>query len=51
MHVLQDMFEMTAIALNLVIKHYHINGLHLFCDTLYVSLLTAKKNSLRVQIP
>ena len=29
-HFLQDMFQMTAIALVSVINHYHINGLHLF---------------------
>ena len=33
MHFLQDMFQMTAIALISVINHYHINGLHLFRDT------------------
>ena len=33
-HYLQDMFQMTAIALVSVIN-YHINGLHLFWDTLY----------------
>ena len=27
---LQDMFQMTAIALVSLINHYHINGLHLF---------------------
>ena len=36
MHFLQDMFQMTAIALLSVINHYHINGLHLFWDTLYM---------------
>ena len=35
MHFLQDMFQMTAIALVSVINHNHINGLHLFWDTLY----------------
>ena len=35
MHFLQDVFQMTAIELVLVINHYHIKGLHLFCDTLY----------------
>ena len=34
MHFLQDMFQMTAVALVSVINHYHINGLHLFLDTL-----------------
>ena len=28
---------MTAIALVSVINHYHINGLHLFWDTLYLN--------------
>ena len=27
---LQDVFQMTAIALVSVINHYHINGLHIF---------------------
>ena len=30
----QDMSQMTTIALISVINHYHINGLHLFWDTL-----------------
>ena len=34
-HFLQDLFQMTAIALFSVINHYDIYGLHLFCDTLY----------------
>ena len=33
---LQDMFQMTAVALVSVINHYHINGLHLFWDTQYI---------------
>ena len=36
MHFLLGVFQMTAIALVSVINHYHINGLHLFWDTLYV---------------
>ena len=36
MHFLLDVFQMTAIALVSVINHYHINGLHLFWDTLYI---------------
>ena len=32
---LQDLFQMTGIVLLSVINHYHINGLHLFWDTLY----------------
>ena len=36
MHFLQNMFLMTATALVSVITHYHINGLHLFRDTLYM---------------
>ena len=39
MHFLQNGFHMTAIALISVINHYHINGLHLFLDTLYIILL------------
>ena len=35
MHFLQDMFQMSTIAFVSVINHYHINGLHLFWDTLY----------------
>ena len=35
-HFLQDMFEMATIAFVSVINHYHINGLHLFWDTLYI---------------
>ena len=34
MHFLQDMFQMTTIALVSVINHYQINGLYLFWDTL-----------------
>ena len=34
---LQDVFQMTVIALVTVINHYHINGLHLFWDTLYLT--------------
>ena len=34
-HFLQDVFQMTAIALVSVINHYHMNGLPLFRDTLY----------------
>ena len=36
MHFLQDVFQMTTIALISVINHYHINGLHLFWDILYI---------------
>ena len=36
MRFLHDRFQMTAIALVSVINHYHINGLHLFWDTLYI---------------
>ena len=32
MHFLLDVFQMTAIVLVSVINHYHLNGLHLFCD-------------------
>ena len=41
MPLLQDMFQMTTIVLVSVINHYHINGLHLFWDTLYVPAVTA----------
>ena len=37
MHFLQDTFQMTAIAIASVTNHYHINGLHLFWNTLYLS--------------
>ena len=32
----QDVFQMTAITLVSAINYYHINGLHLFWDTLYI---------------
>ena len=35
MHFLQDMFQITAIALISVRNHYHINGLHPFWENLY----------------
>ena len=35
MHFLQDVLQMTVIALVSVINNYHMNGLHLFWDTLY----------------
>ena len=38
MHFLLDMFQMTTIAFVSIINHYHINGLHLFWDTLYIKL-------------
>ena len=41
MYFLQDVFQMSAIALVSVINHYHINGLHLFWDIQY----NWKKNS------
>ena len=34
---LQDMFQMTTTALVSVINHYHINGFHLFWNTLYLT--------------
>ena len=37
MYFLLNTFRMTAIAVVSVINHYHINGLHLFWDTLYQS--------------
>ena len=36
MPVLLVMFQMTAIALVSIINQYHINGLHLFWETLYL---------------
>ena len=33
MHFLQDVFQMTALAIVSVINHYHRNGLHPFWDT------------------
>ena len=36
MHFLQDVFKMITIALVSVINQYHINGLHLFWDILYI---------------
>ena len=38
MHFLQTLFQMTVIVLVSVIKHYHINRLHLFWDSLSLSL-------------
>ena len=35
MHFLQVLLQMTTFALVSVINHYHINGLHLFWDTMY----------------
>ena len=35
MHFLKNLFQMITIVLISVINHYHINGLHLFWDTLY----------------
>ena len=34
-HFLQNVLQITAIALVSVINHYHINGLYRFWDTLY----------------
>ena len=42
MHFLQDVFQMTAIALVSVINDYYTKGLHLFWDTLYLSMFTTK---------
>ena len=39
MHFLQDVIQMTVIALVSVINHYHINGLHLFWDTLHIACI------------
>ena len=35
-HFLQDVFQMTAIALIWVINPYHFNGLYLFWDSLFI---------------
>ena len=35
---LQDVVQITAIMLVSVTSHYHINGLHLFWDTLYLNI-------------
>ena len=52
MHFLLDVFQMTAIVTVSEINHYHINGLHLFEYTLYISekqgclaFLKEKKNT------
>ena len=39
MDILLDVFQMTSIALILVLNHNHINGLHLFWETLYIASL------------
>ena len=44
MHFLQGVFQMTAIVLVSVINYYHINGLHLFCDTLNIYIKSRRKN-------
>ena len=49
MHFLQNVFQMTAIALVSVINHYHINELHLFWDTLYAYAMFDQK-ILRLQL-
>ena len=38
-HFSQDVFQMIAITLVLQFNHYHINGLHLFWDTLYIYIV------------
>ena len=52
-HFLQDVFQMTTIALVSVINHYHINGLHYFetpsnCN--YLILLTYVYKSYKYNI-
>ena len=39
-HFLQDVYQINSIELVSGISHYHINGLHLFWDTLYISTLS-----------
>ena len=36
MHFLQEVFQMTAIALISMINHYHTDGFYLFWDTIYI---------------
>ena len=43
MHFLLGVLHMTTIALASVINHYHINGLHLFWDTLYFTEVVIDK--------
>ena len=37
MRFLLDVFQMIAFAFVSVINHYHINGLHVFYDTLFLT--------------
>ena len=39
MHFWLDVFQITAVVVVSVINHYHINRLHLFCDTLYLKII------------
>ena len=39
MHFSQDVFQMTAIALESIINNYYVNELHLFWDTLYIKII------------
>ena len=43
MHFLQDVFEMIAIVLVFVINQYHLNGLYLLWDTLYLEQIKLSK--------
>ena len=47
MHFLEDVFQMTGIVLVSGINHFHINGLHLFWDTLYL----CEKKKVIAQLP
>ena len=50
MHFLQDVFQMTAIALVSETNHYHINELHLFWDTLYLNINNERLISNRIDL-
>ena len=50
MHFLQHVFQMTANALVSVINHYHVNGLHLFWNTLYFDFFLADNNFCKDQM-
>ena len=50
MHFLQDVFQITTIVLVSVINHYHINGLHLFWDTLHECYLCSMSKRTPAQL-
>ena len=50
MHFLQDVFQITAIALVSVINYYPIKGLHLFWDTGYLgSYITSAESHVKIR--